>query len=45
LDGKLWQHNYYAHILRNERELQAFREYIATNPVRWESDWENILGP
>jgi REP element-mobilizing transposase RayT len=44
LDGKLWQRNYYEHIIRNERELQTIREYIATNPVRWETDWENILG-
>ena len=44
MDGKLWQRNYYEHIIRNERDLQTIREYIATNPVRWETDWENILG-
>jgi REP element-mobilizing transposase RayT len=44
LDGKLWQRNYYELIIRHERELQTIREYIATNPVRWETDWENILG-
>jgi putative transposase len=45
LDGKLWQRNYYEHIIRNDDELEKIREYIATNPVRWETDWENILGP
>jgi REP element-mobilizing transposase RayT len=44
LDGKLWQRNYYEHIVRNDDELEKMREYIATNPVRWETDWENILG-
>jgi REP element-mobilizing transposase RayT len=44
LDGKLWQRNYYEHIIRNESEFETIRDYIATNPVRWETDWENILG-
>jgi putative transposase len=45
LDGKLWRRNYYEHVIRNDDELEKIREYIATNPVRWETDWENILGP
>jgi putative transposase len=45
MDGKLWQRNYYEHIIRDDDELQKIREYIATNPIRWEADWENILGP
>ena len=45
LDGKLRQRNYYEHIIRNDYELEKMREYIATNPVRWETDWENLLGP
>jgi REP element-mobilizing transposase RayT len=45
LDGKLWQRNYYEHIVRDDDELQSIREYIVTNPIRWETDWENILGP
>ncbi len=39
--GKLWQRNYYEHIARNENELNRIREYISTNPLRWESDPEN----
>ncbi len=33
--GKLWQRNYYEHIIRNEQSLQNVREYIASNPTRW----------
>jgi Transposase and inactivated derivatives len=37
----LWQRNYYEHIIRNENELHRIREYIQTNPLRWEFDREN----
>ncbi len=36
--GKLWQRNYYDHIIRNEDDLNALREYIVNNPVKWETD-------
>ncbi|MEW6614859.1 MAG: hypothetical protein AB1401_05280 [Thermodesulfobacteriota bacterium] len=36
--GKLWQRNYYEHIIRNETELNKIRGYIITNPLNWESD-------
>ena len=39
--GKLWQRNYYEHIIRNEEELNKIREYIINNPVRWVEDEEN----
>ena len=29
---KLWQRNYYEHIIRNESELYKIRRYIKTNP-------------
>jgi|GEM_PF-1257733 len=29
--GKLWQRNYYEHIIRNENEMTRIREYIMTN--------------
>ena len=32
---KLWQRGYHDRIIRNESELNALREYIATNPLRW----------
>jgi len=40
--GKLWQRNYYEHIIRDEDELNRFRRYIANNPANWQTDEENI---
>ena len=40
-DGKLWQRNYYEHIIRNENELNRIRQYIMNNPSRWDLDREN----
>lgn len=37
----VWQRNYYEHIVRNERELNAIRRYIHDNPARWSDDAEN----
>jgi len=37
----LWQRNYYEHIIRNEPELHAIREYIRDNPLKWDMDEEN----
>ncbi len=37
----LWQRNYYEHVIRNEESLNRIRDYIATNPFRWELDREN----
>ena len=37
-----WQRSYYDHIVRDHtKELEGIREYIITNPVRWELDREN----
>ena len=36
--GRLWQRNYWEHVVRNERELRRIREYIGTNPAKWELD-------
>lgn len=41
--GKLWQRNYWEHIVRNEIELNRIREYIHTNPTQWESDRLNLV--
>jgi putative transposase len=38
----VWQRNYYEHIIRNEDDLAAIREYILTNPLRWHLDRENM---
>ncbi|MFV1872586.1 MAG: transposase [Oleiphilus sp.] len=37
-NGKLWQRNYWEHVIRNENELNQIREYIQTNPISWEQD-------
>jgi REP element-mobilizing transposase RayT len=37
----VWQRNYYEHIIRDERELDRIRRYIADNPLRWHEDPEN----
>lgn len=37
----LWQEDYYEHIIRNEDELNAIREYIFNNPLGWDKDEEN----
>lgn len=36
--GKLWQRNYYEHIIQDVESFQTIREYIIQNPMRWESD-------
>ena len=36
--GRLWQPNYYEHIIRDDRALEAIRAYIVTNPERWDTD-------
>ena len=36
-----WQRSYYEHVIRDEESLKRLREYIATNPLRWQLDREN----
>jgi len=38
---KLWQRNYYEHIIRNEIELNQILEYIIYNPLKREFDQDN----
>ncbi len=35
---RLWQRNFYEHIIRDENDLNRVREYIITNPAKWEED-------
>ena len=42
--GKLWQRNYYEHIIRDEESLNRIREYIRNNPLQWALDRENPDG-
>jgi REP element-mobilizing transposase RayT len=41
-DGRLWQRNYYEHIVRNDRDLERCRAYIEANPANWNTDQDNI---
>ena len=36
--GKLWQRDYYEHIIRNDHSFQRIIRYIENNPMNWESD-------
>ncbi len=38
---RLWQRNYYEHIIRNDIELDEIRKYITENPLKWSEDKEN----
>jgi len=40
--GRLWQRNYYEHIIRSGEALNRIRQYIIDNPARWEFDHENL---
>lgn len=39
-ENRLWQRNYYEHVIRNERDYRAIYEYILANPMNWERDEE-----
>lgn len=34
-DKKLWQRNYYEHIIRNENDFERIIQYIKNNPFKW----------
>jgi len=38
---RLWQRNYYEHVVRDEADLNRIRDYIQSNPANWDSDEEN----
>ena len=37
-DNKLWQRNYWEHIIRNENEYHHISQYIIDNPQKWSND-------
>jgi len=37
-NGKLWQRNYWEHIIRNEKSYHTISEYIINNPTKWNDD-------
>ena len=38
---RLWQRNYYEHVIRDDPEMDRIREYIVANPSQWLEDEEN----
>ncbi len=38
---RLWQRNYYEHVIRDEADLNRIRDYIQSNPANWDEDEEN----
>jgi REP element-mobilizing transposase RayT len=36
--GKLWQRNYYEHIIRDDQSYQTISNYIINNPAKWAAD-------
>ncbi|WP_205943012.1 transposase [Pedobacter frigidisoli] len=36
--GKLWQRNYYEHIIRDETAYYNISNYIINNPKKWSED-------
>ena len=40
-NGRLWQRNYYEHIIRNNESLNRIRQYMLDNPSHWSFDREN----
>ncbi len=35
---RLWQRNYYEHVIRHEKSYLQLSEYIQNNPWKWEED-------
>lgn len=38
IGNKIWQRNYYEHVIRNEREYIEIIQYINNNPINWNKD-------
>jgi putative transposase len=39
--ARLWQRNYYEHVIRTDAALDRVRQYILDNPAAWDTDDEN----
>ena len=37
-DKRIWQRNYYEHVIRDERDYQTKWQYIDENPMKWADD-------
>ncbi|MDD5043405.1 MAG: hypothetical protein PHD51_01915 [Patescibacteria group bacterium] len=41
-DRRLWQRNYWEHVIRTEKSLNNIREYILSNPENWSGEAEDF---
>ena len=39
--ARLWQRNYYEHVIRDDNDHESIVGYILTNPFNWGKDDEN----
>lgn len=39
---KLWQRDYYEHIIRNQHSFETIKSYIRENPIRWSKKINNL---
>ena len=39
--ARLWQRNYFEHVVRDETSLARLRRYVDGNPARWALDEDN----
>jgi REP element-mobilizing transposase RayT len=37
-NGRLWQRNYYEHIIRSDEDYDRIADYIRNNPLKWTED-------
>jgi putative transposase len=35
---RVWQRNFYEHIIRNDEACNRIRQYIMDNPLKWKED-------
>ncbi len=42
-DVPVWQHNYYEHVVRDDKDWDRIHRYIEFNPFMWARDEENPL--
>ena len=38
-----WQRSFYDRVIRNQKELNTRRNYIANNPIHWQFDRNNPI--
>ena len=41
-NDKLWQRNYYEHVICDEKSYLQIAEYVQTNPLKWQDDKYHI---